>query len=825
MELEVAEGRRVLEAFGRYSAGVLGYPVDFTGPLTAYEIAELGAGLVSFPPTKRRRTSLPLPPTGTESEEDEAAVLDRTPMRGLLHGPKTAAPVVVAGPLAVRPSPPKRAIHPSEQLAAEMPPIGWQCGPIAILDTPTETNAPIKPDPPDVDSDEEAYYVSRLEQESPEYRAWAARMLETATREYSVAGLLREVEAPLVQVAERYSVQNVGSARVFTSTVRANAARKAETRREIKEGGLSTNHFRALGATALPPAERKPAWDITNLSNYALPTPQWPAGTGRYAVFQHCDLNPPRRCLSHDATTFTAVLPPTAATEEDKRALKICRHRLPVEFPIARANNEAEHPGLAPVNGFELWADSPAGRSITAVTPAPCTDFLVTASGRVIGPIDCTVILGQVIPKTENLNDGDLRRAAEIAYHNAIVDVFFPDPYAPPVKPTLGALLAPWAPLKRILPRTRCMSVILAISARDCTKRYVVESYRGPPTLKPLSPLQRMALQAVTDYSGAPQGTGYSRPSDPRGFGTAVHNYIKGAAYLQVGGMAAASSISISPLTLPIKAPVAEAEKPGDLVPRKRDGDGRELTRFPKTKTKREVELNKLQGTQNDQRTFSRAKRIELAKAALASGRLTNEETRKVRVALVKLEANRPQSNVERWTLINIISPRSKTNQGTVRESGLKHALNRSQWYIAAVFRSLTFGRDGTEVEYPSDTRPVEAGHRIDFCEWTSDPSYVRHVRLHIRWQNAGDVLLHSGADTGWHCALTPEERVVVIWAVYYRLSILVKRRVRAEMQAEFWRRDVSGCVKMLDEQIEAFRQQLSALSGLSSAFLRALLR
>ncbi len=444
MEAEVAEGLRVIEDFGRYSAGVLGYPVDFTGPLTAYEIAELGSGLVSFPSTKRRRIPNSPLPSPTESAEDEAAVLDRTPMRGVLQTAKGAAPARPR-PADPRPPPRKRAVHPAEQRAAEMPPIGWEHGTIAILDTPTQTAERPERERPAEAAEAEPYYVGALEQDGVEFKSWQRRMLATVVREHAVGGVIRHVESPLVEVGERFRVQNVGSARVFTRTVRAEAARKAQTRAEIRAGGLTTDHFRALGATAPPPAERKPEWDVSNLRHFSLPPPSSAAGAGRYAVFRHSTLNPPRRCVLRDPTAFTGVLPASAATAEDKKALGICRRLLPVEFPVARANKDCEHPGLAPVAGFELWADTPAGRSIAAV--APCTDFLVTASGRVLGPIECAVTLGQIIPKSDNLNDRDLRLAAEKAYHNAIVEVFFPDPYGPPATPTLVALLAPWHPL------------------------------------------------------------------------------------------------------------------------------------------------------------------------------------------------------------------------------------------------------------------------------------------------------------------------------------------------------------------------------------------
>ena len=819
MEDEIREGQRVLEDFRRYAASVLGYPADFTEPLTAHEIAELGAGLVSFPPRKRPRPStICVAPAPTEKAEDEAVILDRTPMRGLLHRPRTTAP----RPRRLSPPVPEDSkVHPTETLAAEMPPIGWEFGPIAVVEAEPQ---PKKPKlsitlPPD----DGQYYVSPLEQQSPEYRAWAARMNATVTKEYCVGGVLREVETPVVEVSERFPVQNVGSARIFTSQVRANAALNASVRDEIKRNGLQTAHLRALGKTGQAEARPKPGWHIGNLERFPLPAPQNPAGEGRYALFLHSELAPPRRCLLHDATVFTGFLPAATPTNEDKDALGRCRAALPVKFPVARVSSDTEHPGLAPVRGFELYADSPAGRSVTAVNPT--TDFLVTASGRILGEIDCTVTLGQTIPKTENLNDGELRHVAEMAYHNAILAVFFPHPRAPPVAAKLSALLVPWTPLKSLLPRSRCIAIIEAIAARDGSKRYLLKAYMGPPRPKSLTRRQQMELQAVTDYACAQQTVPYHRPSDPRQYASAVHSYLKRKCYLQVGGKAASSPIGISPITLPIKAPVAEAVKLGDTVPRKRDGNGVQLFRFPKRMTKQEEANDRLQGTGNDQRTFDRAKRIELSKKALDSGLLNKEDTYKVRVALVKLEANRPQSNEERWTLINIISPRPKTNQGTVREEGLRHALHRSQWYIAAVFRDLIRGFDGTGVKYLRDCRDVKAGHRIEFCEWTSDPAHIRHVRLHIKWPDKPLLVLRSQSAEGWACALTPEERVVAIWAVYYRLSIRIKRRVRAEIQAQYFQRDVSASVKMVDEQIEELRRKLCGLSGLTAGFLQSLCR
>ena len=819
MDDEIREGQLVLEDFRRYAASVLGYPADFTEPLTAHEIAELGAGLVSFPPGKRPRAStICVAPVPTEQAEDEAAILERTPMRGVLHRPRTAAE---PPPLPLPPVPEESGVHPAEILAAKMPPIGWEFGPIAVVEAAPK---PKKPRlsitlPPD----DGQYYVSPLEQQSPEYRAWAARMSATVTKEYSIGGVLHEVETPVVEVSELFPVQNVGSARIFTSQIRAEAALNASVREEIRLTGLQTSHLRALGSAGRTKARTRPEWHIGNLGRFPLPVGLNPAGEGRYALFLHSELTPPRRCLPDDPTVFTGFLPATTPSNEDKAVLNQCREVLPVEFPVARVSTDNEHPGLAPVRGFELYADSPAGRSLTAVNAA--TDFLVTASGRIVGEIDCTVTLGQTVPKTENLNDGELRRAAEMAYHNAILPIFFPRPRAPPVPAKLSALLVPWTPLKSLLPRSRCIAIIEAIAARDATKRYLPKAYMGPPRPKVLSRRQQMELQAVADHASAQQTVPYLRPSDPRQYASAVHTYLKGNCYLQVGGKAASSPIGISPLTLPVKAPVAEAVKLGDAVPRKRDGNGVHLPRFPKRMTKKEEAEDRLQGTRNDQRTFDRAKRIELSKKALDSGLLDKKDTHTVRVALVKLEANRPQSNEERWTLIKIISPRPKVNQGTVREDGLRHALHRSQWYTAAVFRALTRGHDGTDVVYLQDCRDVRPGHRIEFCEWTSDPAHIRHVRLHIRWPGKPLLVLRSQSAEGWTCALTPEERVVAIWAVYYRLSIRVKRRVRAELQAHYFQRDVSGSVKMVDEQIEELRRKLCGLSGLTSAFLQSLCR
>ena len=819
--MECEEGERVLADFREYAASVLGYPVDFTGPLTAHEIAELGAGIVSFPPRppERPTTSVSLPPMPTEMAEDEAVILNQTRMRGIVQPPKTAS---AAPKQPVRRTPTKRVAHDAEILAAEMPPIGWEFGPIAVLDD--VCRPPKKPRPSvGLPPSEDAYYVSELEQQSPEYRAWAARMLETVTREYCVGGIIREVRAPVVEVAEQFPVQNVGSSRVFTSVVRANAALKAKVREEIRAGGLQTAHFRSLGDVCSTRPRQKPGWDIDNLGRFPLPEPRNPVNDGRYALFMHSDLTPPRRCLVHDATMFTGFLPDTAPTNEDKSALQLCRSLLPVTFPVARVNNDKEHPGLAPVRGFELWADSPAGRSLAAVSD--CTDFLVTKSGRIIGAIDCVVTLGQTVPKTENLNEGALRQAAELAYHNAILPVFFPDPRGSAVPVKLSSLLVPWTPFKSLMARSRCLAIIEAIAERDKSKRYCIREYLGPIRPKTLTRGQLMELQAVRDFVSARRDLPYMRASDPRLYGTSVHGYLKGKCYLQVGGMAASSFMSISPLTLPIKAPVAEAVKLGDSVPRKRDGNGNLLLRFPKRKTPQEEADDRLQGTQDDQRTFDRTKRIELAEQALKSGRLTKEEARKVRIALVKLKANRPQSNEDRWTLINIVCPRTKTNQGTVREDGLRHALHRSQWYAAAVFRALIRGRDCTKVEYPRDCRPVEPGHRIEFCDWSSNPKYVRHVGLRIQWPGRPELTLQSRSDDGILSKLTPEERVVAIWAVYLRLSIRNKRRVRAELQANCFVYDVTGSVQMVDEQIEELRRRIRGLTGLSSAFLRSLCR
>lgn len=823
MEEEVAEGERVLADFRAFAAGVLGYPKDFTEALTAHEIAELGAGLVSFPSAKRRRLDdrlrLPSIPNETvESAEDEARLLEETPMRGVVQPPKTQ-PVRTLPP--AEPVCTARALHPAERLAAEMPPIGWEFGPIAVLDKPTVAEK--RPDLMGVPLDDAPYYVSPLEQEGPEYRTWAARMLATTTEECCVGGVLRTVDRPVVEVSERFDIQNVGSSRIFTRVVRENAAAKAKTRDEIRASGLQTAHFQALGDTATPQSPRKPEWDISNLREFSLPAAQKPHGLGRYAVFVHSEPTPSRRPLQDDPTVFTGFLPASAPSNEDKQVLGACRQALPVDFPVARPNGDGDHPGLSPVRGFELWADSPAGRSFAAINPS--TDFLVTASGRIVGQIECTVTLGQTLPKTPNFNDSELRDAAEAAYHNAVLPVFYPDPHGPPANPTLAALLAPWAPFKQILARTRCLGVIAAMATRRADKRYALKGYLGPVFPRALSRRQRMELQAVGDYTESADSTPYLRKTDPRHFGTAVHGYLRGTCFLQVGGRAASSDTTISPLTLSIKAPVAEAKKNGDAVPRKRDGNGVELVRFPKRKTKREEEEEKLQGTHNDQRTFDRAKRIKLAKEALAAGWLTKEEAHKVRVVVAELKANVPQSNERRWWLINTICRRTKTNQGTVRRDGLTHAVDRSQWYTAAVFRALTLGQDGTAVHYPRDVRAVEAGHRIEFCEWTADPSFVRHVSLTVRWPGQPAIMLSSRSGTGWQYNLRPEERVVAIWAVYYRLSIRKKRRVRAEIQSDFRLRDVAGSVKMIDEQIEAIRRQMLGLTGLQLAFLRGLCR
>lgn len=819
-----AEWGKAVRAFEKWAALVLGVPVKFDA-LTAAQIADLGSGCLLSPTRKRPRPDVALPPVTAGSSEDEAERIVQTPMRGVLQSSKGLPPAPKRPRRERSPEEPP-AFHPVAEMAGNLPPIAWDTGAIEVLvgSGPAQEKAPAFAGLTlSTDEDDVPYPVGHLEQKTREFLRWCARNQGQHVRRKLIDGEETTYLCPDVVVTERYAVQGVGSARVSTSTVNAIAQAAADSRETIARSGLQRANYIALGATDTP-VKLPPYWDVRNLRLLEHPPARIPDGDGEFALFIHAEPVPTRRQLPGDAASIMAVLPQTPATADDRRTLEHLKSTLPVDVTVVRASSADEHPGLSRLGScVEVVVDTPAGRSPCYVEPR--RDFVVTASGHVLGEIGCAVVLGQTIPKHPNLHEYELVEAAKLAYHNAVVQLFYPEPTRPPVRRALAELLRA-AP--KVLKRANCVAVIEGIAWRRGSRHYLPKLHLGPPTLRTLTRRQQRDLQAVDDFSRCKDSRAYLRPADPRNFGSVVFNYVRGAGYLQIGGMAAASPLSISPLPLPIKAPVQQSSTVGDKAARQRDGNGNLLSRFPLCATKKQEAARALQGTTADKRTIDKSKRIAMAKEKLSGRGLSAKDAEFLMGEVKSLMNNEPQNNVNRWRMIKMCNSQmpEKETQGEIRRLGMEHAVDRWGQYWAAVFQEIMLGGDGTGTEYPRDRRSgVEAAHRLEFCEWSSDPAAVKHVQLRVQWAGREPMVLSSRDDTNWTYNLSPEEKITAIWAVYFRGRIGIKRRVRAEMQADFTRPNLSGCVTMLDAQINELRSRILRLSGFSEANLQKLLR
>jgi hypothetical protein len=813
--------------------------------LTAAEIAEIGSGIPLVCP-KRPRCSSPLPEadSGSPSGEDEAAVLLATPMRGVTHPPLAANAVPVPRP----PTPPGELVELAPDGPDLPPAVAWFPVYADLEDAPPDAAPP----PPDTassgaDSDPiDACPLSKHEEAGPEYQRWKAEVTATKIVTQRLGGTVRDFVIPVVESRRHYARQGTGSGRIPTRIREKQAADEAALRRQIHSQGPPISLLTKIGETGDDGRESIPAYDRRRLASYELPgrldTEQlrktWGA-PGHYVLFKHSELTPPRRPLVGHPSVLLGVLPKAAATQQDRRVLGHLHARLPIRLPVVRVGDDGVHPGLAPVRGTELWVDSAAGRTLACIPNDAPTDFLVDAAGRVHGQIHCSLVLGQTLPKRENINSGQLKSAAERFYHNSVVGAFFSEPYGPARRVTLSVLLGAAEPMHKLLPRSARLAIIRSVAYSVSRSTYALKYWLGPPRRKPLSDRELMELQAVIDYERAVAGrsddfwtNGWLRPADPSALGTAVHDYIGGKSYLQIGGMAASSSTSLSPLALPIKPPVQQARGLGDSVPQIYDGNGTQRFRYPPRETAGDIQTRAKQGTPSDQRSITTEQRIALCEEVLRSVRMTKAQKAEFFPLYDRLVRSSSQSNIDRWKLLKILGDlgrlgdQERVNQGSIRANGLRHAVNRNQWYTSEVFRVVTAGGDPCSVVYPRDEREVHAHHRLEFREWADRPLPSRRLVLRVERSGQRPFTLRSDSADGWgECRLTEEQRACVIWAYYWAASIRIKRHVRAQLSAQWFTGNVAGCVQTIDAQIDRLRSQIRGLSGLTQDSRRYLSR
>jgi hypothetical protein len=296
--------------------------------------------------------------------------------------------------------------------------------------------------------------------------------------------------------------------------------------------------------------------------------------------------------------------------------------------------------------------------------------------------------------------------------------------------------------------------------------------------------------------------------------------------------MAASSPISISPLALPLKAPVRQAAKllKSDSIPQIFNGRGERIFRYPPAETQQDIDERAKQGTAGDQRSITTEQRIALGRRALDEKRLTKAQRGKFLPLYRELLRTKSQSNLQRWELINLLKDagvlgnQEKVSQGSIRREGLHHAVHRNQWYMSECFRALTLGEDPCAVVYQRDVRDVSRRYRIEFREWVDEPIEPKRLKLTIDRPGKRLLVLRSHEAAGWgKCSLNAEQKNVVILAVYWCMMISIKRRVKAQLRADWYSRNVEETCNMVDLDIEELRCKIRGLGGLSPAFIARL--
>ena len=758
------------------------------------------------------------PPSG----DDEWARLCKTPMRGLVHSAprRSSSPGPAADTL----------VQLAPNSAALPPPIAW----LSIAELSDSAPAP-EPQAEPLGSDGSADSdpidrgpLSKHERAGPEWRAHREKITSTRV----VRHLGQAYRVPVIEQRRPYIVQRSGSNRVHTRDVMQLLREQKAVRQHIEAGkGVPDAVWRKLGSTVVPAGNPSPSYHIAHLPRYAVPdaldVDRVHELPGEYGLCVHSERVPPRRPLAGHAMVLLGAIPHTAVSAGDKAALRATQNQLPVKLDVARMPSGTVHPGLSPVDGFELYADTPAGRSLAAASPWPVTDFIVTKSGQVLGSVDFALVLGQTVPKTPPLGNIELETAAKQLYHNWLLDTFFPNPYAAPV--TLSAAEVVWKNDTLLKPAAQQRVLLNLAYAVD--GRYAIKPWAGRPVRSVVSDTAAMQCHAVRAYEQSTAESGCSRRANPRGVALAMHAYIRGDCYLQVGGQAASSPLSVSPLTLPLKAPVRQSAGLGDSVPRCKNGRNEVITRFPPRETEEDQSSRAIQGTSADQRKLDREAKLRLCAERLADGSLSQEDWAKLHRLQQKLLGTRgkpgKQSNGERWEMINLLfgGKREKVNQGTVRRDGLQHAVDRNSHYLAEVFRAYTTNLDACDIVYPTDTRGVPAHHRIEFTEWVDKALVRAHLHMSMQFSDGRTIRLSSNSTMGWgaDCTLNEEQKLVVIRAVEWYSRITAKRRVRWQLQRELT--DPAASVRCIDDQIAELRRKIRGLGGLSDALKKKLCR
>lgn len=812
----------------------LGYvPVD-PFDLTPAQIAEIGIG-VDLPPPRRVRLSSPLPPaeSGSPSEEDEREILARTPV----------SVAEERSPALIRSEVRKLPVEEIVQLAPETPdlppPIAWLDSYDVIETSAADSSGDETRAEDSFDSDPFCDEIAKHEREGPEFKRWKAEVQARAVKTVVLRGKPVKVLVPVVERHHPYRKQGTGSGRKPTRDCNAEALIEEQRRAYIKRHGVPYESFTELGNEGIARPSVHPAYDVRMLSSAFVPDRlilvQFAAlmkAPGAFCLFVHSELTPPRRPLLGHGSNLFGVLPKSAPSDEDKAALSAVRSRLPVDIEVTRINDDTSYPMLSPVRGFELYVDTPAGRSLAAVPESVDTDFLVTADGRVLGPVKCTVTLGQTMPKTPNTPS--LKEPMARLYHNRVLDAFFPDRHGPPIHLSVDRLQAVAQPFKSMLTSANVMTVVREVAYPVRRGVYAIKHWRGPPLRQRLSETEEMECQALFDYNACKTTRGCLRRSNPLNMGTAMHDFVSQTAYLQVGGMAASSPISISPLALPLKAPVRQAAKllKSDSIPQIFNGRGERIFRYPPAETQQDIDERAKQGTAGDQRSITTEQRIALGQRALDEKRLTKAQKRKFLPLYNELLRTKSQSNLQRWELINllkdagVLGKQEKVSQGSIRREGLHHAVHRNQWYLSECFRAVTLGEDPCAIVYQRDVRDVSRRYRIEFREWVDEPIEPKRLKLTIDEAGKPLFVLRSHETTGWgKCSLNAEQKNVVILAVYWCMMISLKRRVKAQLRADWYLRNVEESCKTLDLQIEELRCKIRGLGGLSQAFIARLCR
>lgn len=812
----------------------LGYVPADPFDLTPAEIADIGIG-VNLPPPRRPRLSSPLPSasSGPPSEEDERVTLNHVPMRGVTW-PLQPPPVI-------EPPSAEQLVGLATDSPGLWPPIAWM-----------ESFDPIEPASPETPGDDRhsedfdsdpvlTETIARHEREGPEFQRWKAEVTETTVKKVVLNGFAVDVRVPVIERRHRYRKQGTGSGRKPTRECNAEAEDEQRRREYVAKHGVPYEAFREISETTDAQRPATPEFDVRLLPEFDVParliSEQIDAlldNAGSFCLFQHTELTPPRRALCGHASVLSGALPKAKPSVEDRAALRAVRARVPVAVPVVRMNDDQSHPLIAPVRGFELYVDSAAGRSLGAVPEPTHTDFVVTLSGKVLGPVECTVLIGQTVPKTANITATALKQAVSRLLHNRLIDQFFPDAYAAPCQLQLEAILKNAEPFDTILTRANVMAVLreMAYSVRRAV--YAVKYWCGPPKRHTLTDLELMECQAFLDYQQCSITRGCLRRSDPRGFGTAMHDFVHNKSYLQVGGMAASSPISYSPLVLPLKAPVRQAAKliESDRIPQIFNGRGERIYRYPPAETQQDVDDRAKQGTSDDQRSITTEQRIELSNRALEERRFTKAQKLEFLPLYNELVRTKSQSNLQRWKLINLLKAagmlgnQNKVSQGSIRRDGLHHTVHRNHWYWSECFRAVTLGEDPCAVVYQRDVRDVNRRLQIEFREWVDEPVTPKCLCLRIYNKNKAPLELRSHSAVGWgECKLSQAQKNVVILAVYWCVSIRIKRRIKAMVRAEWYMRDVSESCRTIDLQIEELRCKLRGLGGLSQEFIAFLCR